>query len=287
VTAVVLAGALVAVAGCLPDTKTAEGRIVHGSPEVLARSGSATLLLKVTSRLVDRGSLASLPAADAGLELTGQVDLRSGRSQYLKSGKPVAVFEGEAAYARRPNALPTDARPWVRVDITEDLQDRVLDPVAVPASLVALAIRPTLLLDALAGALTGSLEEEGPDTVSGVSVQRYAMRVDLTQAFTKSERERYSQRAIDDLTAFFEIIGIEENDLHEGKVWVDGDGLPRRILLELVEEPSRDTDLRVTFDLTLEPQPSSVEISVPKQSSVSKVPQLFQYLQPLVPERAT
>ena len=277
----VAVGATVLASGCLPETKTTEGRALHGAPERLEKAPSVALALTVSSRLEERGTLASRPASDPGLSLTGLLDLEHDRATYSLDGMPVAVFDGDDAYAKRPNALPTDARPWVHVVVDEDLQDRVLDPVVLPSSLVAFAVRPSLLVDALGGALTGSIETRGQDSVDGTTTQHYAMRVDLAQALSKAERVTYSQRQQDDLAAFFEILGIEEDDLHDGEVWLDGDGVPRRIVLELNEEPSADTELVVRFDLTLSPQDAPAEVQVPKASTVATVPQLFQYLQPL------
>lgn len=278
---VVSTASLLLVAGCLPDTKTTEGRAVHGAPKALERATSVALSLHVSSRLAERGTLASLPAMDPGVTLTGVLDLKHDRASYALEGKPVAVFDRDQAYARRPNALPTDARPWVHVRLDEDLQDRRLDPVALPSSLLAYALRPSLLVDALGGALTGSIEPEGADQVEGASTQRYKMRVDITQALSQAERRDYSQREQDDLAAFLEILGIQDDDLHDGQVWLDDDGAPRRIVLDLHEEPSSDTKLLVTFDLTLTPRDLPADVQVPEASAVSTVPQLFQYLQPL------
>ena len=270
--------------GCLPETKTTEGRALHKAPDQMEKATSLTLSLKVSSLLVRRGALTSLPAKDGGLELTGVLDLRADRASYALAGRTVAVFDHKHAYARRPNALPTDARPWVHVVVNDKLQDRLLDPVALPASLLAYAFRPTLLVDALSGALTGSIVKEGTDEVDGTATQRYRMRVDLTQAFSESTRRTYSQREQDDLAAFLKILGIKDDDLHGGEAWIDSSGMARRIVVVLDEHPADKAHLLVRFDLTLTPQDTPAAIDVPKQSAVATVPQLFQYLQPLAPK---
>jgi hypothetical protein len=269
--------------GCSFATKAAEGRAVHEAPEVLGRSGSVALTLTVSSRLVEKGALTTVPPADPGFRVSGLLDLNRDRASYTAGGRRIAVFDDKRAYALRPNARPNDARPWVRVSVDEDLSDRLLDPSAIRPSLAVLALRPSVLIDALVGALTGSIENEGPDTVDGTPTTRYTARFDLPQALSESERRRYSQRQQDDLAHFFEILGIEEDALHDGTVWLDNEGRPRRLKLDLHQEPAQKSLIRLSLDLRLAPRAAGAPIDVPDASSVTTVPSLFQYLQPLAP----
>ena len=284
-----LAGVLAAavlVPGCALTEKNAQGRLLHEAPEVLARSAGVDLSLAVSSRVARKGALLTLPPADPGLRLEGQLDLRTERASYTEGARTVAVFDGKRAFARRPNARPSDARPWIQVSVDEDLQDRVLDPAALRPSLAALALRPSVLVDSLVGALTGSIEVEGPDEVDGVPTTRYTARVDLLQALAKSERRRYSQREQDDLAQLFEVLGIEEDALHDGTIWLDAEGAPRRLLLSLHEEPAPESLVLVTLDLRMTPRTEAVAVAVPGQNTVTTVPSLFQYLQPLASSAA-
>lgn len=275
-------GVVVLAAGCL-DTKTAEGRALHSAPERLSREAGVTLSLTVSSGLVRQGSLTAVPPADPGFHVDGVLDLASGRAAYTSKGKPVAVFDGDHAYARRPHARPTDARPWVAVEVDEDIQDLLLDPGAMPPSLALLALRPTVLVDALSGALTGSIDKHGTDDVDGTPTTRYTARFDLTQALDKAERHTYSQREQDDLAKLFEVLGIKEDALHEGTVWLDADGRPRRVALAIRLEPTPQSLILLLVDLRLTPT-TTAAVDVPELSAVTTVPSLFQYLQPLKPE---
>jgi hypothetical protein len=279
-----MVGALLApvlLSGCLLNTKTAEGRALHDAPEVLARSRSVGLSLAVSSRLVKMGSLTTLPARDPGLRLEGVLDLKTGRAAYTSSGRPVAVFDRDHAYALRPHARPTDARPWVKVTVDEDLNDQVLDPSALPASLAVLGLRPTVLVDALAGALTGSIEKRGQEDVDGRPTTKYTARFDLAQALAMAKRREYSQREQDDLAKLFEVLGMEEDAIHDGAVWLDADGAPRRLVLALKESPTPESLILVGIDLHLVPRSEAAAIDVPGVNAVTTVPSLFQYLQPL------
>jgi len=272
--------------GCLLETKTTEGRALHAAPKVLARSQSVGVSLDVASRLVKQGSLTSLPAPDAGFHVDGVLDLSAGRATYTMSGRPVAVFDHEQAYALRPHARPTDARPWVHVTVDEDLQDLVLDPGALPPSLAAFALRPSLLVDSLFGALTGSIDKRGTEDVDGTPTTRYTARFDLTQALSEATRHRYSQSDQDDLAHLFEVLGIKADELSDGAVWLDADGAPRRLVLALRESPTPQSLILLGLDLKLTPRSEPAAIDVPDRSAVTTVPSLFQFLQPLKPGSA-
>jgi hypothetical protein len=280
------AAVLLLATGCL-KTKTAEGRALHDAPEKLSRQPGLALSLSVASRLARQGSLVSLPGKDDGFTVEGYLDLAGGRAAYTAKGKPVAVFDRDHAYAFRPHARPADARPWVGVKVDDDLRDQLLDPSATPPSLALLALRPSVLVDALSGALTGSIENRGADEVDGVATTRYTARFDLAQAFDKAKRHRYSQHEQDDLLQLLQVLGIKEHALHEGEVWLDADGLPRRLVLAVREEPTPQSLILLLVDLRLTPIATAPVVQVPKPSTVTTVPTLFQYLQPLKPEAAT
>jgi hypothetical protein len=267
--------------GCLLNTKTTEGRALHDAPQILARSESVGVSLTVASRLVRQGSLTTVPGPDAGFHVDGVMDLESDRAVYTAAGKPVAVFDGRRAFALRPHARPSDARPWVQVSIDDDLQDEVLDPAALRPSLAALAFRPSFFVDSLAGALTGSIEKRGAEDVDGVPTVRYTARFDLNQALSQAKRRRYSQREQDELARLLEVLGVKEDQLHDGTVWLDAQGVPRRLLLKLRESPTPQSLIVMTLDLRLEPRSTPASIEVPGVNTVTTVPSLFQYLQPL------
>ena len=272
--------------GCLLDTKAGEGRALHDAPQVLARAQSVAVSLTASSRLVRQGSLTTVPKPDPGLHVDGVLDLASGRAVYTTAGRPVAVFDRNHAYALRPHARPSDARPWVKVAINEDLRDLVLDPAALQPSLAALALRPSVLVDSLFGALTGSIERRGSEDVDGTPTTKYTARFDLTQALAEAKRRRYSQREQDDLAKLFEVLGIKTDALNDGAVWLDDKGAPRRLQLALREEPTPESLILLALDLRLTPRPAAAAIDVPGNNTVTTVPSLYQFLQPLLTARS-
>jgi hypothetical protein len=284
--ALVACGVLLLSSGCLLHTKTAEGRALHRAPEVLSRQQGVSLSLTVSSRLVKQGSLTALPAPDPGFSVQGYLDLHADRAVYTLRGRPVAVFDRDHAYALRPHARPTDARPWIEVKVDKHLRDLLLDPSSLPPSLAVLALRPSVLVDSLSGALTGSIKKAGTEDVGGTSTTKYTARFDLAQALSLAERHRYSQREQDDLAKLFGVLGVKGDALHNGAVWLDAHGVPRRLQLDLRESPTPQSLIVVSLDLRLTPEQRPTPVDVPAGSVVTGVPSLFQFLQPLKPQGA-
>ena len=269
--------------GCLFSDKTEAGRTLHNAPKVLSRSPSVAITVQLVSRLVRRGSLATLPQPDPGLTLTGVMDPRSGRAYYAAPGstKPAAVFDGNTLYALIPTAKPDDARPWISAVANKKLSDYTLDPTAVPGSLAAFALRPTLLVDLLSGALSGSIHRVGPATVAGVSTTEYTAKFDIEQALMNATRVTYSQKQQDDLAKLFKVLGIKTGDLDDGAAWIDAQGNPRRIEVAIRESPVEQTKILLLVDVELTPQSTPVPVPVPAPNTVETVPTLNQYLLPL------
>jgi len=269
--------------GCLFADKTSAGRSLHNAPKVLRRSPSVAITIQFWSRLVRLGTLTSVPPPDPGLQLTGVMDPRTGLAYYAVKGspKPAVVFDGNTLYALIPSAKPNDARPWISTVANKKLTDYQLDPTAVPASLAAFALRPSLLVDLLSGALTGSIHRVGPATVQGVATTEYTAKFVIDQALTDATRTSYSQKQQDDLDKVFKVLGISTGDLDVGAAWIDAQGNPRRLQLAIRESPSPQSKILLLVDMQLTPQSTPAVLPVPAPNTVETVPSLSQYVAPL------
>lgn len=269
-------------AGCLFSTTTAAGSALHNAPKRLSRAPGVVLKISFTSQTVRRGALTSLPPPDPGMSLSGVMDPRTGAASYSAhaASTPSVIFSRNKVFALAPHAGPEDARPWLSATLDKHLQDHTLDPNAIPSSLAAYALRPSVLLDMLSGALTGSVHVAGPSTVDGVSLTKYDVRFDLAQAFDNATRVRYSQRQIDDVDKVLDVLGIKTGDLDDGSVWLDGTGNPRRIVVHLRQSPVPDSLVLLSVDLHLEPVSTPVHVAVPGSNAVVTVPSMFQLLSP-------
>ena len=269
--------------GCLFTDTTRAGQLLHNAPKVLSRSPSVAITVQLRSVLVRRGTLATLPQPDPGLSLTGVMDPRSGRAYYTATGstKPAAVFDGNTLYALIPTAKPEDARPWISTVANKKLNDYILDPAAVPGSLAAFALRPTLLVDLLSGALSGSIKRVGPATVGGVATTEYTAKFDIDQALLNATRVTYSQKQQDDLAKLFKVLGIKSGDIDEGAAWIDEQGNPRRLQVAIRESPAEQTKILLLMQVDLTPQATPAQFPLPSPNSVETVPSLNQFLLPL------
>ena len=275
--------ALLLTSGCLFTDQTIAGRTLHNAPKVLRHSPSVAITVKFGSLLVRRGTLATLPQPDPGLELTGVLDPRTGRAYYATAGssKPAVVFNGNTVYALLPSAKPEDARPWISTTTNKKLADYTLDPSAVPGSLAAFALRPGFLVDLLSGALSGSVHRVGPSTVAGVPTTEYTAKFDIDQALFNATRVTYSQKQQDDLAKLFKVLGIKSGDLDPGAAWIDAQGNPRRLVLAIRESPVEQSRIELIVDMQLTPQATPASLPIPSPNSVETVPSLNQYLLPL------
>lgn len=282
-TAGAVALVLLTTSGCLINDKTAAGRTLHDAPKVLSRSPSVAITVQFVSRLVRRGTLATIPAPDPGLTLTGVMDPRTGRAYYETAGssKPAVVFDGNTVFAMLPSAKPDDARPWISTVTNKKLTDYILDPTAVPGSLAAFALRPGFLLDLLSGALTGSIKRVGPATVNGVATTEYTAKFVIDQALYNSTRVTYSQKQQDDLAKLFKILGIKSGDLDAGAAWIDAQGNPRQLEVAINESPADQSRIVLLVGVQFTPQSTPADFSVPNANTVETVPSLSQYLLPL------
>ena len=269
--------------GCLFADKTAAGRALHDAPKVLRRAPSVAISVRFASRVVRLGTLTSVPPPDPGLQLTGVMNPATGLAYYAVKGstKPAVVFQGNTLFALIPDAKPDDARPWISTVANKKLTDYALDPTAVPASLAAFALRPSLLVDLLSGALTGSIHRVGPATVQGVETTAYTAKFVIDQALTDATRTTYSQKQQDDLDKVFHVLGIKSGDLDEGAAFIDAQGNPRRIELAIRESPQPQSQILLFVDMLLTPQSTPAVLPIPAPNSVETVPSLSQYVAPL------
>ena len=271
--------------GCLFTDTTRAGRLLHNAPKVLSHSPSVAITVQMRSFLARRGTLATTPAPDPGLSLSGVMDPRSGRAYYTTAGssKPAAVFDGNTLYALIPTAKPEDARPWISTVANKKLNDYILDPAAVPGSLAAFALRPTLLVDMLSGALSGSIKRIGSDQIGGVQTTEYRAKFDIDQALLNSTRVTYTQKQQDDLSKLFKVLGIKSDALDDGAAWIDEQGNPRRIQVAVRESPAEQTKIVLLLQVDLTPQSTPAQLPLPAPNSVETVPSLNQFLLPLKP----
>jgi hypothetical protein len=120
---------------------------------------------------------------------------------------------------------------------------------------------PALLVPLLAGALDGSVERVGSATLGAVRTTHYRFTLDRKRATAGFDRDRAATYRT--LFTLFEVA----DRVIPAEVWLDDDGLPRRLVVVLPGRIGRTklTELSVRLDLETFGQPIRVEVPEPKR----------------------
>ncbi|HYD09069.1 MAG TPA: hypothetical protein VEA78_03115 [Acidimicrobiales bacterium] len=224
----------------------------------------ADVVISSVERAIDAGTVrgtisASMRVLDAPLDLPPDVEAQrievattfvadlAERRSLLEEQQ--LVHDDLIVHLRRADAEENDARPWLSLDVDDLGDDAALpfsnsDPVRMPYTMFALP--PAVLVDLVAGALTGSLESVGAEDIDGVAVQGYRANFDLEKMLGDTREDAYDEEHREAVERMFGALDVDSS-VHPGEVWLDDEGRPRRIELELEASPRR----RWTFGMTV------------------------------------
>lgn len=262
--------------GCLLVTACGIGdkaeleELITGAPE---RFGSENVrgVLRVESRLLEAPTGAGIGGAAApaggqrpelpedGLPLQSaqrafSVDVAASRASLTPEGgsRPTVLIEDLVWFGRRAGVPDDDARPWARLDLADLAEDAgEIQPFSEQAAAAIAALHPAIVIDLAAGALTGSIERLGAETVAGVETTRYGANFAIDKALGDVRRRRYPEDRRERVDELVELLGID-GEVHPGEVWLDADGRIRRLTLRLVQRPATRVELAmvVTLEVT-------------------------------------
>lgn len=160
------------------------------------------------------------------------------------------IVDGEYLYVKTPPGLGTPG--WTRMDMSE-----------VAGGTSQFSQDPTQYLDFLRGA-GEDIEEVGTEEIDGVSTTYYKADLSLEAIIEQAPEDEAEA-----LRSQLESLGGDETIPSE--VWIDEDGLPRRIKLTMhVESEGQSADMTITMDLfdygtevDVEPPADYEEITAP------------------------
>lgn len=283
----VLVVPLLAIGSCAHQ---ADETVLRATATAAARSASATLQA-APDAAVDAGSARfeltlSLESPDGSLQMvsTGgydgarmsmEMDLGSAMAGLLEgSGEAVPegfdepmqiVVDGSTAYLRIPmlDAL-TGATGWLSATQEE------LAAAGGSLGLGDATADPTQLLSVLRG-ITDHVEEVGSGEVRGVPTTRYRATVDLARAIDQApsdEREALRSQ-LEELDASLQPVPVE--------VWIDDEGLPRRIVMDFgaLASSAMGADGTATMTMELFDYGEEVDIDVPDPSETTPISEAF------------
>jgi hypothetical protein len=210
--------------------------LLDGAPAALEEAGSSRFEMRVTA--VGEGVDSRYSAVGEQDYATGTMRMEADLGLEASSTETLAV--DEVMYLRSPMFVlfTGDEETWVRVDLRESGQAAGLDVDA----LVEGQTGPAALLQQLRGA-ADEVEEVGEEDIRGVSTTHLRVVVDTQRAI-----EDAPPAAREQLRTFAEASGMP--DEYPMEVWIDDDGLPRR--LSTIVEVQDETMGTVTQQTILE-----------------------------------
>lgn len=170
----------------------------------------------------------------------------------VTDASPSVIWDDLVAYGRRGGIPEDDARPWVRFDL-DDVGEGAgeLSPLRGEGATAIVALHPAVIVDLVAGTLTGSIETVGAETIDGVETTHYAVNIAIEKALEDVRRSRYPEDRRELVERLIELLGVD-GDVHAADVWLDADGGLRRFSVSLVQKPVTKVEfaLVVTLDIS-------------------------------------
>jgi hypothetical protein len=173
----------------------------------------------------------------------------------------------------RKLASSSSGRPWVRLNFAHLGRDNN-SRLAAGAFLEA-PYNLTFQVRLLKGVLTGSVKKVGSADVAGVATTHYKMNVDFDKA-TKSLPDK-------------SVLGLEKvfransfkGTVYKAETWIDAQGLPRRILVHLTQEITKNETYAFTANMIVDEAGGRVTIERPDLEQIAEVANLPQLVQAL------
>jgi hypothetical protein len=248
--AVVLAAVALAASGCGLGERQRYADLLGMAPAAAAEAGTAHVRITADASL-SGPNVESKTAASSAVTLEGWVDFGARRAELAVAGSPVLMVDGLTWYARRADALPDEARPWIsfRADQLEK-HAHAVDPAQFSPLLGAATIPTSFLVDLVAGSLAGSMSETS-SVAGGRPLREYAGNFDIDKALKKTKGQRYSDHDREQMLNVLGFLGVAQEP-HHGRAWIDSSGRPVRFMIDLLEKPRRLTTVHLKLDVTLD-----------------------------------
>ena len=217
-----------------------------------------------------QGSAAAAAAAAAASRGGGQ-----GGGGGVSSEQPAVVFDGYTIYAHKLPAVGQTAarRSWVKLDFAG--LDRKDSSKLSIGQFLSPPINPWLVVQLLAGTLTGSVRRIGTQRVGGVDTTHYAMNVDFAKAVS-----RFSDN---DKNSVIKVIkaNLIAGTVYPAQVWLDDRGVPRRMSVRFRQQIDRLDQYGFTMTIELADLGAPVQIKLPGSDEIAEVANLPQLISTL------
>jgi hypothetical protein len=203
-------------------------------------------------------------------EMNGIVDFRARRSRTIETTgrKQELIFDDLVAYLPRSDASEGKER-WVSTSFLDEPEEDV-DVEDRRFSLSIPMVSPVMSLELLMGALTGSTRRVGAESVRGVSTTHFRANI----APDNAAREIDDEDRREGITRVLQTLGADDEVL-PADVWIDKDGLVRRVSYGLKQQQDRVNSFRTTITTEYFDIGREVKIDIPSDVMRTDDFQLF------------
>lgn len=164
-------------------------------------------------------------------EQVGEMTMTIGGAGLPDEQSMETIIDGTYLYMKMPAALGGDGG-WVRMDMT-----------SVAGGANQFSQDPSQYLSFLRGA-SDEIEEVGTEEIDGVTTTHYKAELSFDKILEQAPDEEAA-----DVRAQLEALGGELDSI-PSDVWIDEDGLPRRMQLDMsIEAQGQTADMEITMDL--------------------------------------
>jgi hypothetical protein len=190
----------------------------------------------------------------------------------------LALADTELIYSRstvygRKLAAASNGRPWVRLNFAH--LERGDSSRLSPGSFLAVPYNLTFQVRLLKGVLTGSVKKVGSARVGGVPTVHYKMNVDFDKA-----AKGLPDKSVLGLEKVFRANSFK-GTVYKAEAWIDAAGLPRRILVRLKQEITKNDTYAFTANMLVDQAGAPVNIERPDLEQIAEVSNLPQLVQAL------
>lgn len=262
-----LADRIVAALEHLQDQKTAKGTI--SSSIRIVRSEGPDALPAGTAAPPTFTYGAALDFRDRRTQLVLQEAVQQSQEGVLA----FMIYDDYALYLRRPRTEERSAggRPWRKLDFgkLEPSEDSAAPGVVLFGAVIPVA-NPIVFFELMRGALAGSLETSGTEKIQGVKTTVYRANLDREKS-VKDLRPKDRDEALEDLNVVFGSLGVEDETVFRSKIWLDEQGLVRKLEVRIMESPSSNVDFEQTVTIEMTDYGTPFTIALPEPRDLAEV----------------
>ncbi len=239
-----LALAAAGLTSCGEDEASA-AELIRSAPAALEEAG--TMRMEMTMAFAGQEI-----EAEGAFDVAAQTGTMTMSLPAPVDGEIEMIFDGTTYYMSTEAFGPAapDGAQWVRIDL-EELAELGGTGIDLEALTGAGSNNPTDALAGLEAVSEDGVEELGTEEIRGVATTHYSATLDMEETFEQAQEQLEASGvddAIIDEEQFDRFIQSFGDDPIETEIWLDGDGLVRRNVMDMSVEGQSITMTMEMFD---------------------------------------